>query len=369
MSLHTEQHDRVKAYLLKGEDDFQKERRLEELLRSLVAEDFADFDLEQLEGDSATADRVMSGLHVPPFSSQQRVVLVRHANKMNPDEQQRLASQLANAPDSGCLILVNPAVEKRDGKTPKGSEVVGDVSRAVRKIGKVLSFGRPKADRAQAFAQSIFADASKKISPATLAAFIQRVGTDSSIVATEAQKLIDYAGDADEISSQDVTVVTSETPEEKVFKLVDAVAARNQASALALLGELFDAGNDPRADAPRTLGMIARQLRLLWQVKMLSEAGVKTFDRDAIPNEIKEALPSQPNVLDVVTRQKWMAASLARQARPFSRGDLVRSFSAIARADLMLKGMVGGIDDPRTVMELLVIQLASPVKQSTARTG
>ena len=139
MNAKAEQTSNPKAYLLKGEDEYLKQEELDKLLQSLVSPDFADFDLEHLEGDAATADRVMSGLHVPPFSSAQRVVLVRHANKMNEEEQKKLASQLAKAPDSGCLILVNPAVEKRDGKTPKGSEVIGDISRAVRKIGKVLN--------------------------------------------------------------------------------------------------------------------------------------------------------------------------------------------------------------------------------------
>ena len=56
---------------------------------------------------------------------------------------------------------------------------------------------------------------------------MQRVGLDFAVIDTEARKLIDYSGDSEQITSADVSLVTSETPEEKVFKMVDAVAARN----------------------------------------------------------------------------------------------------------------------------------------------
>ena len=158
-----------RAYLLRGDDDFRKARELENLIKLLVADDFIDFDLEHLEGDTATSDRVMAGLNVPPFGSGRRVVLVKYANKMEPPEQEKLASRLETIPQSGCLILVNPATEKTDGRPKKGSEVIGDLSKAVRKVGEVREFGgeRGKERTAQAtdFAKTLFATAGKKIDP------------------------------------------------------------------------------------------------------------------------------------------------------------------------------------------------------------
>ena len=40
------------------------------------------------------------------------------------------------------------------------------------------------------------------------------------------------------------------------------------------------------------------------------------------------------------------------------RYQLIRGFDAIARADAMLKGIEGGIQEPRMIMELLVLELA-----------
>ncbi|MCE5200692.1 MAG: DNA polymerase III subunit delta [Armatimonadota bacterium] len=354
----TAKTDEPRAYLLRGDDEFQKQQRLSKILKTLVSPDFADFDLETMEGDTATSDRIITGLNIPPFSGKQRVVLVKYANKMHTEEQEKLASRLGQTPKSGCLVLVNPAAEKTDGRPKKGSEVIGDLSKAVRKIGEVVEFDRMRSDSATKFALSLFAEAGKKVSPQVAAALIQRVGTDSAILVGEAKKLIDYSGDSAVITEKEVAAVTSETPEEKIFKLVDAVATRNQAQALRFLDEIFENSDDPRADAPKTLATLARQFRLIWQMKFLVESGVKTFQKSAVPDEIKSILPSDPNILDVLGRQAWQADRIARQARPFSRQDLIRCFNAITKADLMLKSIEGDIEDPSLVMQLLVIELA-----------
>ena len=353
--------DSPKAYLFAGDDDFRKQRELDDLLKKLVAPDFADFDLEHMEGDSATADRIMAGLGIPPFASDRRVVLVKYANKMGEDEQKKLASQLPKTPASGCLVLVTPAAEKVDGKPRKGSEVVGDLSKVVRKIGKVIRTGeergREKADNARRFAQSIFQEAGKKIDSTTIAAFIQRVGSDFSILSTEARKLIDYSGDSEKITAQDVAKVTSETPEEKVFKMVDAISAKKPAEAMRLLDELYETGDRPESESPKVLANIARTFRLIWQAKMLLSAGVHRFTKDAVPPKLQAMLPSSPNIVDLVSRQTWQQDRLNAQAARFTRDQLIRGFESIARADSMLKGIEGDIDDARMIMELLVLEL------------
>lgn len=364
MSPAAKSNDSPKAYLLAGDDDLRKQRELDELLGHLVNPDMADFDLEHLEGDSATADRIMAGLGIPPFSSTRRVVLVKYANKMDDLEQMKLASQLVKAPASGCLILISPAPEKSDGKARKGSEVIGDLSKAVRKVGRVIRIGeekgREKTDNARRFAQSIFAEAGKTIDSTTLAAFLQRSGSDSSIIKLEAKKLIDYIGDSANITAHDIAAVTCETPEEKVFKLVDAIGAKKPAEAMRYLDELFDIGDRPESEAPKTLSNIARQFRLIWQAKMLISAGVRSFRKEAVPEDLRAQLPTSPSIIDLVARQSWQEDKLKPQAARFTREQLVHGFDAIAKADAMLKGIEGNIEDARMIMELLVLDLARP---------
>jgi len=362
MAAKTKTTGEPRAYLLKGDDEVGKQQALDHLLAKLVAGDFIDFDLEHMEGDSTTSERIMAGLGVPPFGSPRRVVLVKYANKIDNAEQEKLATQIEKTPASGCLILVNPAAEKDDGKPKKGAEVIGELSKAIRKIGEVKDFGGgTKAQiqaRAHEYAQSLFTKAGKKLDSNAMKTFLQRAGTDLSIIGSEAQKLIDYSGDSQKITQAEAEAVTSETPEEKVFKLIDAIAARNQALSLRLIGELLEEGDDPRSDAPKTLGTIARQFRLVWQMKALQEAGVRTFNKASVPEDILAMLPSEPNLLEVLGRQAWMADRIGRQARSLSRADLIRCFNAIARTDQTLKGIDGDMDDPTLAMDLLVMELA-----------
>ncbi len=363
MAAKTKTTDEARAYLLKGDDEVGKQQALDHLLAKLVAGDFIDFDLEHMEGKSTTSERIMAGLGVPPFGSARRVVLVKYANKIDNAEQEKLATQIEKTPASGCLILVNPMAEKDDhGKPKRGTEVIGELSKAIRKIGEMKDFGggtKPQNQaRAREYALSLFTKAGKKLDSDTMGVFLKRAGTDLSIIRTEAQKLIDYSGDSQQITEADVKAVTSETPEEKIFTLVDAIAARDQAASLRLIGELLEEGDDPRADAPKTLGTLARQFRLVWQMKALQEAGVRSFSKSSVPEEIQAMLPSEPNILDVLGRQAWMAGRLGMQARSLSRADLMRCFIAIARTDQTLKGVDSDMDDPTLAMDLLVIELA-----------
>ena len=47
---------------------------------------------------------------------------------------------------------------------------------------------------------------------------------------------------------------------------------------------------------------------------MLSEAGVRAFKKDAVPEKIQALLPSSPNILELVSRQNWQAQRLSAQA-------------------------------------------------------
>jgi DNA polymerase-3 subunit delta len=352
-----------RAHLLKGDDEYRKQRALRELLDSLVAPDFADFDLEQLEGDTATCQRVMAGVNVPPFSSDQRVVLVKYANKMNRDEQKKLSEKLASIPDSACLIMVNPAPEKDRGKPKKGSEIIGELSRAIRKIGQVKEFGGERGSKATElsvpFIKQCFAAAGKTIDGRTVEMFRRRIGNDFAVINTESMKVINYSGNADKITPEMIEHVTSETPEEKIFKTVDAIGTRNAGTAVQNLQELFDAGNDPRADAPSALSNIARHFRLVWQMKLLQEAGIRGVSKDSIPENVKQMLPKDPSIIDVLSRQAWQEAKYAQQARAFTYDMLVDAFTAIEEADLRLKAIIPGPDDPQAILELLVMRLCS----------
>jgi DNA polymerase III subunit delta len=352
-----------RAYLLKGDDDYKKNIALEDLLKSLVNPDFADFDFEQIDPAAATCDRIISALNVPPFASDKRVVLIRFANQIKDDEQKLLSPKLAKVPESACLILVNPATEKVDGKAKKGSEVIGDLSKAIRSIGVVTEYGAGKKKEltpgAIDFIKKEFAKTNLKVDMPAVNLLTQRVGTDFSILNTEIQKIIAYCGSTEaKVTVDIISNITTETPEEKIFKLLDAAAEKKQGLAIKFLNELFLHTDDPKAEAPKMLSNISRLFRQIYQVKIIVSDGLRLSSINSLPDEIAAKLPRTGNIVDLLKRQSWQADKLARLANAFTYEELARCFELVEEADLSLKGLSSGPEEPELIMQLLIIKLS-----------
>ncbi|MDO8682317.1 MAG: DNA polymerase III subunit delta [Armatimonadota bacterium] len=344
----------AKVYLFEGKEDVQKLEGLTKLTSQLIDEGFADFDLETLEGQGVTASRLLTAANVPPFASKKRVVVVRRANAIPIAEQDSIASKLHEIPDSAVVVLMLPAPEMKDGQAKASSKVSADLSKAVNKVGVVVTFASLRAEEAGGIIAKKIAASGKRIDAVTLRKLVDRVGSDLSILKTEAQKLIDYAGDNASITVKDVEFVTEQKPEELIWKLLDSVGSRNTSAALRLLKDLLQMGGSVDSEAPRLLAMILRQLRLIWQVKVLADMGQSLIHPS---DEAMEALPANNNVAAFCARASFQVQKLQSQARNFTLAELERCFEYAARADLTMKGVEGEIEDPAVILEMLVINL------------
>ena len=114
------------------------------------------------------------------------------------------------------------------------------------------------------------------IEPPALQLLLTRAGTELRRLQIEVDKLSLLIGDRGVIRVADVELLTPKLAEESVFRLADAVAARNGALALAVLRELMEG----QLESPyRIFPLIIRQFRLIWQTKVLLDAGWKPHSR------------------------------------------------------------------------------------------
>ncbi len=346
--------------LIQGDNELMKDKFVDNLLSELVSDEYRDFDLETIEGEVGTAERILSGLNAIPFGSNKKVVLIKRANKLDNSEQAKLSSAISSIPSGSCLILLNPPAEIIDGKPKKGSSITRELQNSIKKYGRIENFDFNKNDAAPTAAK-LFEQYGKKIARPVLEQFIRGVGNNISIILSEVEKLVSYVGDADTITIQDIDAVTCIAPEEKIFKLIDAVCSGSTSTAIRLLQEHFDGIADPRVAAQRTLATISRQFRLLWQMKMLMESGVKSYSKDSLPPEIKSSLISNPNIIQIITRHEWQRNKLQQQASRFNKRMLCLCFDSILRADTALKGAGGDdeITDPQRILELLIFRISN----------
>jgi DNA polymerase-3 subunit delta len=355
--------DRIILY--HGADDAQKRKAVEKLTSELIDRDFGDFDLEQLYGPDVTADRLLTASIVPPIASKRRVLVVFQANEIPAGEQQALAGKLDRIPDSAVVVLVCPAPEMKDGKPKSGSELHKELLPVVKKAGQVVDFPLLKDQAAIPLVQQMARDAGKSISSTAAATLVHRSGTDQGILASEVEKLISYTGERKTIVDEDVEEVTAATVEEKIFAMIDAVGQKRAAEALKLLKPLlYGGGGRVEGPALRTLTMLARHFRQLWQARMLADAGCRVFLPGSVPPQIEAALPSDASILK---EKDWKTRKLVEQAKNFSLEDLSDAFERILGVDLALKGIEGDVSDPGLAMELLIIQLSTRANAKKGR--
>lgn len=336
------------------------DRKNAEVQQALLAADpdFADFDTEVMDGDNASAERILGAVATVPFGSGRRVVVVRDTQQMDAEEQKRLVSGLGAIPSTGLLVLHTGTPVVEDGRTKKQSVVGTELAAAVKKLGDVVDFGLPKAEDMRAVLVSAAKRLGKALDPDALALLVQLPGEDIRRAGVELEKAVLYAGDAPRVSVADVEAVLSRGPDDVIFKLCDAVGARRPKEALAHVSTLFRGGARPESVAPRTLVLLARQIRLVAQFRYLGEKRMAGRGAGPVSPEVASLLPADGAASILANpRTSWMADKYVAQARNFTGAELAERMERLLEADLRLKGLLPGGDNPKAVLQRLVVEL------------
>jgi len=347
----------VRVVLLAGGDS---ERKADSVRRwsGHVSADFADFDLESIDGHGATAERVLSAVSTVPFGEGRRVVVVRDTQQMDPEEQKRLAAGLGLVPSSGLLVLSTGTPVLEEGRTRKQSVVANELSSAVKAMGDIEEHAAPKADELRPRLVALAREAGRVLEPAALSLLVQLPADDLVHAERELEKAILHAGDSERISVADVEAVLARGPDDVIFRLCDAVGARRPGEALAHVATLFQAGGRPDSIAPRALVLLARQIRLILQFRYLGEKRMVGRSAAPLTDEVRALLPADGAVGMVSNpRTGWMVDKFTGQARRFSVEELLDRMERLLDADLRLKGVLPGGEDPKGVLQRLVLDL------------
>ncbi|MBQ9358828.1 MAG: DNA polymerase III subunit delta [Abditibacteriota bacterium] len=350
-----------RVYLLRGRDDYSKDKALEELLKEITDPDFEVFDLDEVTGSSATASLILTGAGILPAGSPRRTVLVKFAHTLPAAEQKELARNLYMVPDTGCVILHVPAPDMKDGKPAAGSSVAAELSKAAAKYGKVLDFEpvTKKKDveaKVVPFVREQFAAAGKKIEPGAVDLLISRTGTDFTLLSMEIQKLCAYAADKSAVTAEDVKESSSLTPEEKVFDFIDALLKKQASKAVSLTEDLFIEGNDPAATALRLLSLLAGQLRQLWQARIIVEKGPGGFGKTVTQEDMGEYARYFP-ANSILGKAPWLQNKFLGMAGKVSFSLLADWFRILSDADASLKGIDETYEEPEAVIKQMVFRL------------
>jgi len=350
----------VPVTLLYGDSERLKQRVLAKLAEGWLEDADDEFARVTVDAAEVGIEGVLAELASGSLLAPQRLIIVRDvatlsARKLKgrPNEQERLAEALEHLPPGVAVVLVARRV--RSERKRYGPPVGKRLQRTATERGQMLELSTPKGDALSRFLQREMQKSGKSMSPAATGALVERVGEDADRLLSELGKLASYLGEREEATEEDVRTVTVVVTEEDIFKLVDAIGTRDGAGAIRRLDGLLPVGS-PRGAAMPLLGMIARQLRLIWQARYVQKAGCQVGLLKQAPAEVTEKLPEHHNLAEAVKGRDFLVSKYAEQSRNFSDAQLARALDRVYHADLSFKGQSGDLDD-RTVMELLIADL------------
>lgn len=310
------------VYLIFGDEELLLERALHRLRQRVGEVADLDFNFDTFDGESVDPTVVVAAANTLPFASDRRLVVVRNIDKMRADDAAMLVEYARDPAPTACVVLVAK-------KIPKNSRLY----KAVDALGGVAEYKAPRKHELPGWVVELFAQRGKRITRDGAEALVRAVGRDLRALQSEADKIIAYAGESAAVERADVESVVSETAPVSVFDLLNAIGARECATALERLDDLL-------ADGEQLLGihaMALRHLRQLISVRALLDRGA---DRAVIQRE--------------VGLQPWQASATIEQARRFDAAELAAALTDAAELEARLKS---GQGDPRALWEMWLVGL------------
>jgi DNA polymerase-3 subunit delta len=325
-------------HILIGEDDFSIRQALGAIKKSAGDPAALMPNTTELEGTKVTPEQLRSVCETVPFLADKRLVIVeglferfepkgkngkkKTSRQSEPIENhQPFAEAVKNIPPFTELVIIGGNIKSTN---PLLHELASKA--------KVSTFSPLKGSQINQWIEKRVGKGG--ISKKAVDLMVRLVGNDLWAMANEVDKLALYTGGR-QIEEADVKTVVSNVQETSVFNMVDAIIESRVALAQELLQQLFKQGMAPT----QVLVMLARQVRIIFQVKEMRESGRSR-------NDIQTRLGLTS---DFVLRKAW------EQADKYSLPRLKEVYHKLLEADIAIK--TGKYDKPDLVMDILIAEL------------
>lgn len=294
------------AYLLEGPEENLKATALAALRQALLPEGLEELNETILE--APPTDALIAAAETLPFLADKRLVLVREHPGLTGrgESDERLAQYIGQLPES--CVLVFWAQGKADARKK--------LYQAIKKKGAIVSFSAMNDAELNGWIRSAFTALGKDCSQQTASLLSFTVGNSTALLKQEISKLAALAADRSVITDEDVRAVATRSIECTVFEMVDAVVARQEGRAFALLRDMLTNGEERLG----ILAMLLRQYRLLQHVKIMQ------FEKKTAQT-IKTSLGIPP----------FAAERCIRQAAAYTGGEIKQAVDICLTTELNVK--------------------------------
>ena len=311
------------AYLLYGEEAYLKKQYKDKLTKAMLPESDT-VNYAYYEGKGTNPAELIDLAETMPFFADRRLIVVENSGFFK-NATPELADYIKNMPETACFIFVESEVDKR-----------GKMYKAVKDKGRAVEMGRQDEKTLLYWLAGVVKKEGKQIKESTARYLVAKTGTDMENLEKEMEKLFSYTLGQTEITVQDVDEICTTQVTNKIFDMVEAVAAKQQKQALDYYYDLLALKEPPM----RILYLLARQFKLLMEVKDLSGRG---YDK--------------PQIAKTAGLHPFVAGKYIKQCRSFSKEELRSIMEEAANTEEMVK--TGRLND-RMSVELFIVKYSSP---------
>jgi DNA polymerase-3 subunit delta len=305
------------AYFITGEDDYQKDDAVRQLVDAALDPTSRDFNLDTRRSADLDPETLGVLLSTPPMMAERRVIVLREVNTLRKDARRALDHYLESAASDLVLIMTGAAGTKADT--------------ALSNSATVLEFDLLTGDRIPRWiAHHATSELGIGITGPAVELLQAAVGSDLRQLAGELDKLASYVqGRGGEIGEDAVTAIVGVRRGETQADLLDAVADRNLSRSLELVPHVLA---QPKTTAVSVVMALSTQmLAISWGRARLDEG----LSRARLTQEYFDLLKET----GAFTGRSWGSATAvwARAAERWSREALDRALDSLLEVDIALK--------------------------------
>lgn len=314
-------------YLIFGEEEYLKNTYEKKLISSIISEDLKMMNFDIFEGKNTNVSQIIDACDTMPFMSPYRLVVLKNTGLIiegRKNDSTLLEQYLSSLPKTTIIIFIEDKIDKKL-----------KLFKTISKIGSVHQMNMSSENELVNWILNVFKDNNKDISTKEALYMIRNIGFNMEILLNEINKLISFKNNNDKITINDIDTICTKSVESKIFDLINFMANKNMQNAISIYKNLLVNKTSPFI----ILNMIARQFRIILQVKYLYNKG---YNINSISSEL--------GLRDFIVKEAF------KQSKNFSIKILLQALNECLTTDENIK--TGKMLDELAV-ELLIIKYTS----------
>lgn len=255
-------------YLFCGKEELMIKTKIDKLVASITTNQFniTSYDMQQNNISMAIQDAL-----TPPFLADNKVVIINNPifltkQKSEIEHRTDFFKEYLNNPLDTTVLIINASGLELDQNN--------ELCKLLKQKGEVSETRELSDVEMRGWLKRKFGISGKEISDEAVEEFFERIDWNLLVANNEFEKVLNYVGEKEQVSLEDIKQVVVKELETDVFSLLRALEEGKKKQIILIYQDLVKTGNDP----VRLLAMVSKSLRETYNVIVMLAAGYKQVD-------------------------------------------------------------------------------------------